>query len=204
MRRGTVRRATCVAASLLCLVVAPAAYGAEEGHGEAPSIFAGDLGTAIWTLLIFILLVIVLGRYAWRPLLKALQKREDFIRRSLEDAQRDRNEAETRLAELEARLQKAKEESAGIIDQGRKAADEVKRKIETDAQHNAQATLERAKREIELARDAAVKEIYDQAATLATEAASRIIKKEIDAAEHERLIAESIEKMARGDTASQN
>jgi F-type H+-transporting ATPase subunit b len=72
----------------------------------------------------------------------------------------------------------------------------VKRKAHQDARQEAEAMLERAKREIGLARDTAVKELYDLTARLATEAASRIIDKELDAKEHERLIAESIDQLA--------
>ena len=84
-----------------------------------------------------------------------------------------------------------------IVEEGRRDGEVVKRKIEADARREADDIIERAKREVGLARDNAVKELYDLTARLATHAASRIIGQEIDAAGHERLINESIEELGR-------
>jgi len=180
--------------------LARAAQSAGEqaaAHGDAdPSLFSGDLGNAVWTLIIFVILLVVLGKFAWRPILTALQRREEFIRDSLNQAKKDREQSEARLAEIEQRLHTAGDEATAIVDQGRRNAEAVKRKAQQDAHAEADAMLERAKREISLARDTAVKELYDLTAALATEAASRIIGQELDAKQHERLIAESIEKIA--------
>jgi F-type H+-transporting ATPase subunit b len=202
MTGATRVRAVAVAAGVLAADAA-VAYGSGEGGGS-PSIFAGDLGNVIWSLVTFGAVVYVLGKFAWPPVLKALQKREAFIRDSLAAAKRDREEAEARLAEFEERLQAARDEAAGIVDQGRKGGETLKREIERDARREAEAIIGRATREIGLARDSAVKELCDLTATLATEVASRIIRKEIDAKEHERLIAESIEELARHESVGRN
>ncbi len=174
------------------------AWAAEGEHGgEQPSLFAGDIGNVIWTLVIFVLLLFVLGRFAWGPILRALQKREEYIRDSLAEAKRDRQQARIEREEFEQQLQSAKGQAAGIVDQGRKSAGVVRRQIEQDARREAEAMIDRAKQEIGLARDTAVKGLYDLTAALATEAAGKIIRKEIDAAQHERLIAESIEELAK-------
>lgn len=164
---------------------------------DAPSLFAGDLGNALWTLLIFGLLLLVLGKFAWKPILTALQNREAFIRDSLAQAKKDRAEAETRLQAIEERLANARAEATEIVDEGRRDAEVVKRKTEQDARAEADAILERAKRDIGLARDSAIKELYDLTAVLATDAAGKIISRKLDPKEHERLIAESIEQLAR-------
>lgn len=179
------------------LVPANLVLAQSEGHGDSVSLFAGDFGNAIWTLVIFGLLLIVLGKFAWGPILSALQKREAFIRDSLSQAKQDRLDAEARLKELEQRLSLAREEASGIVEEGRRDAEVVKRKIEADARKEADVMIGQAKREIGLARDGAVKELYGLTARLATEVASRIIGKEIDAAGHERLINESIEELGR-------
>src|SRR5205814_9811178 len=78
---------------------------------EAPlSPFAGDLGNAVWTLGIFLIVVIVLGKFAWGPVLSLLQEREQFIHKSLSDAKHDRDEAEQRLKDYAAKLQSAQVE----------------------------------------------------------------------------------------------
>lgn len=168
---------------------------ASEG-GEKPSLFTGDLGNIIWSLVTFFAVLVVLGKFAWGPILSALQKREDFIRDSLEQAKKDRAQAEAKLKEYEQRLQSAREEATGIVEEGRRDAVVLKQKIEDEAAANADALVARAKREIGIATDTAVKELYSMAGKLATDVASRVIGKELDAAEHERLIAESIEEFA--------
>jgi F-type H+-transporting ATPase subunit b len=176
------------------LAIAADASAATEG-GESPSIFTGDIGNIIWTLLTFIAVLFVLGKFAWRPILTALQKREQYIRDSLNQAKEDRQQSEARLKEIEERLHNARDEASAIVDEGRRDAEVLKRKIEQEARSEADAMLERARREIGIARDTAVKELYESAAMLATETAARIIRKEIDPAHHEQLIAESIEQI---------
>ena len=169
---------------------------AAEG-GESPGIFAGDIGNIIWTLATFLVVVAVLGRFAWGPILSALQKREEFIRQSLEQARDDRLRAEAQLKEYSEQLHRARDEASAIVDEGRRDGEVVKHKIHDDARAEADAMLERAKREIATARDTAVKELYELTARLSTEVAARVIRKELDAPGHERLIEESIEELAK-------
>ena len=122
-----------------------------------PSLFAGDLGNSLWTLLIFVLVLVILGKFAWGPILKTLQARESFIHEALAKAKADRDEAEARLKEYEERLATARAEATAIVEEGRRDAEVVKRKIEEDAKHEADKMIERAKREIQLATDAATK-----------------------------------------------
>jgi F-type H+-transporting ATPase subunit b len=175
--------------SLLFTLLATPAF-AEGGGGNSP--FAGDLGNAIWTLVIFALVVFVLGKFAWGPILSGLQQREDFIKKSLEDAKRDRDQAEARLAEYEQRLAQARAEATAIVEEGKRDAEAVKARTVEQLQKETEAMMERAKREIGLAKDAAIKELYGQTARLATDAASRIIRQELKAGDHERLISEAI------------
>ena len=170
---------------------------AGEAQQGSPSIFTGDLGNVFWTLVTFLAVVFVLGKFAWPPILTALQKREEFIRDSLQQAKTDRESAEARLKEFEQRLQSAREEATGIVEAGRRHAEVVKREIEATTRQEAGAMLERAKREIGIARDTAVRDLYDLSGELATNIASRIIRREVDSAAHERLISESIDELVK-------
>jgi len=178
----------------LVLVAAPA-VAAEGGHAEggANNPFAGDIGNAIWTVIIFVGVLLVLGKYAWGPILKNLQARETFIFESLEKAKRDRDAAEARLKEYEERLASARGEAAAIVDEGRRDAVDVKRRIEEDAREEANRMIERARREIQIATDTATKEIYTLSARLAVEMATRLVSKQLTVEDQERLIADSIE-----------
>ena len=196
MTGGRKVRATVLAAGVLAIGVGQA-FAAAEGD-QSPSIFSGDLGNIIWTLITFIAVVFVLGKFAWGPILAALQKREEFIRDSLAQAKQDRQDAEAKLRQIEDRLQSAQDEAGVIVEEGRRGAEVIKRDAHQEARRETDAMIERAKREIGLARDTAVKELYGLTATLATEAAARVIGKELDTREHERLIAEAIAELTEG------
>jgi F-type H+-transporting ATPase subunit b len=177
----------------LALFAAPA-LAQEHGGGEGPSSpFAGDLGNALWTLVIFVLVVFVLGKFAWGPILNALQARETFIHEALETAKRDRDEAELRRKEYEDRLAQARAEATAIVDEGRRDALVTKQRIEEEAQREADKRLERAKREIQIATETATKELYQLSTRLATEMAGKVIGRELTPQDHERLINESLD-----------
>jgi F-type H+-transporting ATPase subunit b len=179
------------------LALAAAAWAVDPGHAEGGevSLFAGDVGNAVWTLAVFLLVVFVLGRYAWGPLLSALQRREQFIRDSLQRAKSDREAAEARLAEYEARLVGARQEASAIVEEGRRDGEVVKARLEGEARAEGDRLIERAKREIELARASAVRDLYERSASMATEIAKRILRREVRPADHERLIAETIDEL---------
>jgi F-type H+-transporting ATPase subunit b len=191
-----IERALVAALSACTLVLTAApALAAEGGHGEAAANnpFAGDLGNALWTVIVFGLVLVVLGKFAWGPILSNLQARESFILESLEKAKKEREEAEARLRAYEEKLAAARAEASAIVDEGRRDADVVKRRIEEHARQEADQMIARARREIQIATDTATKELYTLAARLATDMATRIVRKELTPQDHERLIAESID-----------
>jgi F-type H+-transporting ATPase subunit b len=175
-------------------MAAETAEAAAEGQNN---LFAGDIGNVVWTLLIFGLVLFVLGRYAWGPILKALQSREDFIRQSLEKAQADRLESEARLQEYLDKINQARAEATAIVEEGRRDAEAVKHRIEVEARSEAEKVVARGKHEIELATQTAVKELYTTAAKLATDLAGRILAREIKPQDHERLIAQAIDELGQ-------
>ena len=177
---------------LLMAVQATAALAAEGGESN---LFAGDIGNAIWTLVIFLLVIVVLGKFAWGPLLGGLQQREEFIRRSLKEAKEDREAAEARLQEYEEKLTGAGAEASKIIEQGKREGETLRAGIEEKARDEADKMVERAGREIELAKQKAIKDLYATSSELATEIASRIVQRELNPQDHEKLIADSIEEL---------
>lgn len=178
------------------LLIVEAAAAAEEG-GDI-NLFGGDLGVALWSLLIFGLVVFVLGKFAWGPLLGALQQRESFIRESLESAKKDRETAEAHLKEFEERLAKAREEASAIVDEGRRDAEETAKRILSDAKSAAKAEQDRAVREIEIARNTALKDLYDQSSQLAMTMATSVLKREMKPEDHEQLIRDTLAQVRDG------
>lgn len=186
-----IQRALTILISLAFAVPAMAAE-AEHGGGES-NIFAGDVGNMIWTLVIFLLVVLVLGKFAWGPILNTLQARESFIHEALATAKRDRDEAEARLRQYEERLAQARAEATAIVDEGRRDAGVVKQRLEEDARREAEKMIERARREIQIATETATKELYLLSARLATDMAGKVVGRELTPQDHERLIAESLD-----------
>jgi hypothetical protein len=101
----------------------PAAHAA-GAHAEEhkSSIFDGGIGNSIVTLAIFGIVLYVLGKYAWPPLIKVLNDREYAIRTSLENAAKERKEAEKLLAQYKEQIDKARVEATAIVDEGRRGA----------------------------------------------------------------------------------
>ena len=177
---------------LLVMAMAPVAsvWAAEEGE---VNLFAGDIGNAIWTLVIFLAVILVLGKFAWGPMLSGLQRREQFIRDSLEEAKQDREAAQAQLDEYNEKLDTATAEALKVLEEGRRDAEVVKERIEDKARSEADQMVERAKREIDLAKQTAIKELYETSITLGSDIASRLLEREMNAQDHEDLIAESID-----------
>ena len=185
--------------ALTSLAFAASAMAAGDGAAES-SIFGGDVGNVLWTLITFFLTLFVLGKFAWGPILDMLQKREDFIKDSLDAAKKDRDEAQASLARYEERLASARAEATEIVEEGRRDAEAVRQRIEAKAQEEADKMIARAKREISIARETSVKELYAVSGQLATDLASKIVGRELKADDHQRLIDEALDQLnASGD-----
>jgi F-type H+-transporting ATPase subunit b len=181
------------------VALASAEEQAAGGENNAtPNVFSGDLGTAVWTLLIFIVLLLILGKWAWGPILAGLKKREDHIRQSITDAEKARADAEKSLAEYKSQLARAKEEAAAIITQGRNDAVQLAEQLKQQAQTDARALTQRAEQDIAGAKDQALKEIFDQTADLATKIAGQIISKNLNPEDHRNLVQQSLNKLQNG------
>lgn len=186
---------------LVCLLWAGAggalAVQAEHGGGqgeasEPPNIFGGGLGTSLFTLAVFLVLVVVLRKWAWKPILTGLQKREEHIRRSIEDAEKAQNHAEKTLQEYKDQLARAQGEAQRIIGQGRDDAAQLAAQMKENAETIAQELRSQAGRDIAGAKEQALEELYEQTAELATNMAGKIIKKSLDAQDHRRLLQETL------------
>lgn len=169
------------------------------GHGEGEHAtsdpLSGGLGNSILTLLIFGTVVLVLGKKAWPPLLKALDEREQVIRGSLEQAREERKKAEALLVKYQEQINEARKQATEIVEEGRRDAEVVRRRLQDEARQEAAEMVERAKREIQIATDGAIKSLFDQTAELAVEVAGGIIHKELSAADHQDLVSQSLERM---------
>lgn len=194
-------RVWCLVFVLLAPAVVAAAGHAAPGEeanargGGGADIFAGDWGTVILTAAVFVLLVAILGKWAWKPILTSLQKREEHIRSSIDDAAKVQSRAEVTLRQYQEQLAKAQAEAAAIIDQGRIDADALAHELTKKAKDESRSLRTQAEQDIARARDQALGQIYQQAGEFATDMARKMIKKDLNHADHRALLKESLSKL---------
>lgn len=145
-------------------------------------------GLMVWTVITFVLLAIVLSKYAWKPLLQALNEREGTIRDSLDQAEKARSEAAALLKQNEKNLARAEEEYQKIIREGKSLAEKLKDEIVVKAQQQAQRQLQQAKDEIQRDIDAAKQQLRNEVADLAIQAAGKILDDTLDAQKHKKVV----------------
>lgn len=163
-----------------------------EHAADKPALLQWDIGAAFWSIVVFVLLLLVLRTTAWKPILLGLQQRERFIADSIEKARREREQSERLLAEYTDKLHKARDEATAIVEEGRRDAEEVRKRIHAEAKHEADAIVARARRDIQIARDDAIKQLHDQAILLATSIASKAVKRDLTIGDHQRLLDEAL------------
>ncbi|MFQ5825421.1 MAG: F0F1 ATP synthase subunit B [bacterium] len=154
-----------------------------------------DPGTIFWTALTFIILLFILKKMAWGPILQALTERERRIKEALEKADAAQKESEEAIAKHQQILESAKKEAQELLNKSRRTAEATKEEILQKAQTEASNMLERAKREIVLEREKAIEEIKKQTVELSVNVASKLINKTLSPKDHKDLIKESLQKM---------
>lgn len=184
-------------AIMTLIMTAGPVWAAEGGHGEAPTegialFTSANIGNFIFTLIIFGGFIVLLGKTAWGPILKTLKEREDNIHKALVDAKREREEADELLKQYKIQIEKAREEATAIVEEGKRDAEDVRRRIHEEAQVEAKQMVDRAKREIQLATDTAVKDLYDKTADIAVTVAGAIVERELSVSDHEQLVADAL------------
>jgi F-type H+-transporting ATPase subunit b len=177
------------------ILLATAARALAEEHGGKPNLFDADIGNFVFTLIIFGLVVFILGKFAWRPVLAVLNERERVIRESLATARQEREAAAALLAEYQAQLDRARQEASAIVAEGRRDAEVTARRVQDQARQETEEQLARARREIQLATDTARKQLHDEVSQLAVQVAGRVLSRQLSPTEHQALVAEALREM---------
>jgi len=157
-----------------------------------PDEFKSDL--AIYTFAVFVLLLLILGKFAWGPIVAGLDKREKSIADKIEEAKNAAEEAKLQLQRHEAQLAGASEEVRQLLDKGRRDADAVRQQILDEAEKAAQAEKNRALREIALAKNEALTQLAEKSVDTAVDLAGRIVRRQLTAADHAELIQQALER----------
>jgi F-type H+-transporting ATPase subunit b len=163
------------------------AAGHAEGSKEL-NILEPEAPLAIWTVIVFGLLLVILAKYAWKPMLKALHEREHNLEHCLHEAERARSEAERLMAENQKNMAAAADQVRAMLEAAKRDAEASAAAIAQKAQAEAEANLQRAKREIENERDRALAEIFDKTADLAVAVAGKVLARHLNDDDQRRLL----------------
>ena len=154
-----------------------------------------DPGLFIWTILTFLGLLALLAKLAWRPLLEALDSRQNAIRKSLDDADQARRELERLNQESALILNKARAEADQIIVSGRSDAERLREDMRQKARTEAESIVKNAERQIQLETARALQQIRSEAVDLSVMIASKLIQRNLTKEDNERLIEEALKQV---------
>ncbi len=164
--------------------------GVAKKDFESPAEFRSDL--AIWSLAVFLLLLGLLGKFAWKPIMDGLDKREQGIEHQIAETRKSNEEAKRMLVSYERRLAEASDEVRGMLEEARRDSEATKQAIVAEARKAAEDEQARAKHEIGLARDEALSSIALKAGDLAVEVAGKFLREKIGKEDHSRLVRDSV------------
>lgn len=183
-----------ISAMTTLAVLAAEPAGGHEAVGAMPTVKQG-LATGITALVVFALVAAFLLTFVWPKINKALEDRENKIRDEIESAERARKQAKDALDQYEKALASARAEAQAMLEKTRAEQRVLADELKATADAELGGMRERARRDIESAKKAAIQEIYSETANLATSIAGRVLQRELSVNDQRRLIDESMGQM---------
>ena len=169
-------------------------YAAESADDSNPLLVL-DPGLFVWTILSFLLLMFLLSKFAWKPLLKMLNEREEKIRTAIEKAENAEKKLETLNEQGEKILSDARSESQKLLLSTKETAQNLKEEIEREAKQKATSIIDQARVQIQAEKNQVLSEIKNELSSFSIMIAEKLIKKNIKKDDNMKLINESIEKV---------
>jgi F-type H+-transporting ATPase subunit b len=157
-----------------------------------PEIIPKRWDTGVWSVLIFLALFLLLGKFAWKPMIAGLRKREENIRSAQEQAEKARADAMALQSQLDAKMRSAGADIAKLMDEARSDAQALKTQMVADAKAEIQADRDRLLREVTTAKDQALQQIWQQSVGLAALMSSKAVRRGMSEDDHRRLLDESL------------
>ncbi len=154
-------------------------------------------GLAIWTIVTFLILLVILKKLAWKPLIKLINEREQFIKDQIVEAKDLRQDAEKSLEERNNELEKAREEAVTIISQSKNTAEKIKEDMITKAKEETRELIEKGKQSIARERQIALNEIKTLTVELAINAAGKIVQETLDEKKHKKMVTEYLDSLEK-------
>ena len=154
-------------------------------------------GLIVWTIITFVILLVILRAKAWKPLVQALTEREENIRTALQGAEDAQAEAQRLLDENKRQLAKAEEQSQRVIKEGREMGEKLKSEIVDKANTSARVMIEQAKDEIRREKEAALTQLRTEVADLAIGVAGKILDQNLDTPKQRQLVDSAIKDLQK-------
>jgi F-type H+-transporting ATPase subunit b len=154
-----------------------------------------DPGLFIWTIFVFLVLLTLLAKFAWTPLLQALEARQNTISKALDDAQQAKVELERLNQESAAIIRTARVEADSIITSSRADAERLREEMRQKARSEADGIVKNAERQIQLETARALQQIRHEAADLGVAIASKLIQRNLTREDNEKLIDDALKQM---------
>ena len=174
----------------------PAALYAQTEEGTTP-LFTVNWGTTGWTTVIFVALLGILWKFAWGPILSAVEARESGIQSALDQAAENQAAAAALLEEHKAQMADARRQAQHIIAEAKEAGQTVRQDIEEKARAEGQAMVDRAKAEIEREKDAALDALRKESVEIALAAASKLLQEKLDSDKDRDLVMGYVNQLGR-------
>jgi len=145
-----------------------------------------------WTWVTFLVLIVVLGKFGWKPIINALDARISKIKEDIDHAEKNRVSSEKLIADQKELISKAHSQSEEILAKAKKEATDAKNEIVEKARNEAQDIADKAKEEVNLAKSRALDELKSEVGKISVDIAGKIISKSLTAKDHDKLISDSL------------
>jgi F-type H+-transporting ATPase subunit b len=169
-------------------------FAAEEGGGGS-FLVSPDVGLMIWTLVVFLISMYVLSKYAWPRIAEALDKRQQAIEESIDMAERTRTEAQRLLDEYRERLSEARGQADEIVARARKTAENNEAESIADAKRKREEMMAQTRRDIQQETRRAIQEIRNEVADLTVLATEKVTRKTLTNDDQKRLVEEALSEL---------
>jgi F-type H+-transporting ATPase subunit b len=177
-----------IAAVAATVVTAGPVLAQEQETHETVNLLAPNAGLMFWTLIIFIVLLVILARFAFKPLTAAVEAREAALQKAIDDARKDRDDAAKLLAEQTKALDAARAEAQRVIADSRSTGEKLRNDMLEQTKHQQHELLERARAEIDNERKRAIADLRREAVELAIAGASKVIERNLDDQSNRKLV----------------
>ncbi|HEX8212817.1 MAG TPA: F0F1 ATP synthase subunit B [Longimicrobium sp.] len=188
-------RRSSIALSALLLLGSAAPLVAQE-HEEAPGLLSPNPGLIIWTIVVFVVVLVILSRFAFPKILGAVAAREENLRELAAAAERDRAEAAAMMEENRRILEETRTRVQEAVNEGRTSAERIRAEMLAETRREQEALLERARQDIASERESALQAVRREAVDVSMRAAERLVRRNLDGEDNRRLVREYLGQVA--------